>query len=209
MKPDAWHNGPGRSRRRLGIALAACVALGAVQPPTAALAQTPLEEARQHLFSGRYDEARDALRPLVRRGDGEARILLARTLRETGRYEDALEVLPAGEPPLARTRGEILRELGREDEAAAAFQASLAGGAPDAEVARLRLAEQAFQRGEREEAMAVFDGFIDLYNGSRRLSGEELLAVARAVTYLGRGNSALFQDALRAYDEAAERLPAG
>jgi tetratricopeptide (TPR) repeat protein len=177
--------------------------------PGVGLAQSPLEAARADLFAGRYEAAEDALRPLVRQGDLGARLLMARTLGEQGEYEDALDVLPAGEIAAARARGEILMVLGRQDEARAAFQASLAGGAPDAEVARLRLAEQSFHAGDRDEAMAVFDGFIDLYNGGRQLSGDELLAVARAVTYLGRRNPALFQDALRAYDQAAERLPEG
>ena len=190
--------------RTLLPVLALTVGLSPLTPLTA---QTELDTPRADLFAGRYDDAEDALRPLARQGNAQARVLLARTLRETGRYEDALEAVPAGDPALARTRGEILLETGRWDEARAAFQASLDAGAPDAEVARLRLAEMAFQEGDRDAAMASFDGFIDLYNGSRQLTGEELMAVARAVTYLGRTNSALFQDALRAYDQAAERLP--
>ena len=181
--------------------------LAGLGTPPALTAQTDLDTPRAHLFAGRYDDAEGALRPLARQGNAEARILLARTLRETGRFDDALEAVPAGEAPVARTRGEILLEVGRWDEARAAFQASLDAGAPDAEVARLRLAEMDFVAGNRDAAMATFDGFIDLYNGSRQLSGEELLAVARAVTWLGRTNPALYQDALRAYDQAADRLP--
>jgi tetratricopeptide (TPR) repeat protein len=102
---------------------------------------------------------------------------------------------------------EILVAVGRWDDAEAAFRAAVDGGAPDAWSARLRLAELDFTRGRRDQAMEAFDGFIDVYNQSRTLSGEDLLAVARAVTYLGRTSSGLIQDALRAYDEAAERLP--
>lgn len=196
----------------VGAALALILAIpgpGQAQSTRGGGQDTARDAARAHLFSGRYDEAEDALRPLARRGDVDARLLLGRTLREVGEYEEALEVLPAGDAALARSRGEVLMELGRWDEARDAFRASLSGGAPDAEVARLRLAELAFHSGDRDEAMVVFDGFIDLYNGGRQLSGEELLAVARAVTYLGRQNPALVQDALRAYDQAAERLPEG
>lgn len=191
------------------MALVSALAMVTLATPSALEAQSPLDAPRADLFAGRYDEAERALRPLVRQGDAAARLLMARTLRETGEYEAALDVLSADDAPLARTRGEILVGLGRWEEARTAFQASLDGGAADAEVARLRLAELDFHSGDRDEAMAVFDGFIDLYNSGRPLSGEELLAVAEAVTYLGRGNSALFQDALTAYDQAAERLPTG
>ncbi|MEC9014952.1 MAG: tetratricopeptide repeat protein, partial [Gemmatimonadota bacterium] len=53
-----------------------------------------------------------------------------------------------------------------------------------------------------------FDRFIDIYNTSDgRLSATELVAVGRAVRYLGRTNPDLFQDALRAFDEAASLAP--
>ena len=56
--------------------------------------------------------------------------------------------------------------------------------------------------------MARFDRFIDIYNTSDgRLSATELVAVGRAVRYLGRTNPGLFQDALRAFDEAASLAP--
>ena len=56
--------------------------------------------------------------------------------------------------------------------------------------------------------MARFDRFIDIYNTSDgRLSATELVAVGRAVRYLGRTNPDLFQDALRAFDEAASIAP--
>src|SRR5690606_20091723 len=57
-------------------------------------------------------------------------------------------------------------------------------------------------------AMRAFDRFIDVYNGAGgRMSARDLVAVARAVTYLGRNDPALFQDALRAFDEAAAADP--
>ncbi|UCC26162.1 MAG: tetratricopeptide repeat protein [Gemmatimonadales bacterium] len=178
--------------------------------PTRVQSRSPLEEARTHFHAGRYEDALDVLRPLTRRGRGDpaARKLHARVLQEQGAYREGLEILggDATPPELARIRGELLLEMGRLDDAEAAFQLSAESGAPDAAVARLHLGEMAFMRGDRDEAMAVFDSFIDLYNRSSSLDGETTMAVARAVTYLGRRSPALFQDALKAYDEAAEQL---
>jgi tetratricopeptide (TPR) repeat protein len=205
-----------RSLSRPGpLLLAVTVLVAAPLQARVAVPQVParssLEAARAHLFAGRYDEALDLLRPMTRngRGDPAARSLHARVLRDRGRYEEALEVLggQSTPPDLAHIRGEILLDVGRWDEAEAAFRASAESGARDAQVARLGLGELAFMRGSRDEAMAVFDSFIDLYNGAGTLDGESTMAVARAVTYLGRTSPSLFQDALRAYDEAADKLP--
>ncbi len=74
--------------------------------------------------------------------------------------------------------------------------------------ADVNLAELMFDTGRIDEAMARFDRFIDIYNGANgRLSGRDLDAVGRAVTYLGRKQPNLFQDALRAFDEAAAADP--
>ena len=185
------------------------------------LATSPLqgqagsERARDHLYTGAYADAIEAITPLSRGGAGApaAVALHVRALRETGQYDDALELLGGrnGSAPsigLERLKGEVLLEVGEWDLAEAAFARSVTGAAPDMATARLRLGEQAFQRGRRAEAMEVFDSFISLYNDGRNLGGEDLMAVGRAVTWLGREQPDLFQDALRAYDEAREAIPA-
>jgi tetratricopeptide (TPR) repeat protein len=183
--------------------------------PTA-LAQEPgaLEAARQALTAGEYERAERALRSLTRNGDAsvEARGLHARVLIETGRYEDALGLLggargPAPDPALEVLRGDALTELGRWDDASAAYGRAVDGRAPDASLALLRRAELMLVRGRREEAGQVFDGFIDLYNDAARLSASDLLAVGLAVAHLGRTTPVLFQDALKALDEAADADP--
>ena len=72
----------------------------------------------------------------------------------------------------------------------------------DRNSARLNLAIIEWRYGDRDAAFAAFDSFIDLYNGSTPLSSTDLTAVATAVQYLGIREHELFQDALRAYDEA-------
>ena len=78
----------------------------------------------------------------------------------------------------------------------------------DSLMRRALAAERQFVRGERAQAMRVFDSFLDIYNASAsRLTSQELVAVAIACTYLGADNPALFRDALRAYDEAIAKDP--
>jgi tetratricopeptide (TPR) repeat protein len=169
-------------------------------------------EARAALRSGAYQEAIDQYRLLVRAEPRAAplRTDLMEALVSTGRYEEAVEVgLEAPEPgALANATGEALVRLGRLDEAERAFQAAASAGGPWARTAEVNLAELLFQRGRLDEAMERFDGFIDVYNAADGgLSARDLVAVGRAVRYLGRTQPSLFQDALRAFDEAARTDP--
>jgi tetratricopeptide (TPR) repeat protein len=67
---------------------------------------------------------------------------------------------------------------------------------------RVDAAEKLWLRGDRDAANKEFRAFIDIYNGNANLSSEDLVAVARAVTWLGVDDPQLFKDALRAYDKA-------
>ena len=174
-------------------------------------AQT-LAEARESLQAGEYEDAARALRTILTDDPSshEARRDLIQALFFTGEYE-ASELL-AREAPVpigfANTLGEILVTRGKLDEAATAFQRSIDGNARDALTSEVNLGELLFSRGEIDQAMARFDRFIDIYNTSDgRLNATELVAVGRAVRYLGRNNPDLFQDALRAFDEAASIAP--
>jgi len=176
-----------------------------------AQAQT-LAQARTALRTGAYDEAIDGYQTLVRRepASTEARKGLVEALAAVGRYADAEAVArEAPEPRLvANALGEALLLQGKLDEAEAAFgQAGQVGG-PDRLTAQVNLAELLFRRGRVDEAMARFDAFIDIYNSaSGNLTARDLVAVGRAVQALGRNDPVLFQDALRAFDEAAAADP--
>jgi tetratricopeptide (TPR) repeat protein len=123
----------------------------------------------------------------------------------TGQYAEAVEIGRSAPDPdaVANFTGEALLRLGRRAEAQEAFESAVRRGGPYGLSAEYNLAELLFNRGEVDEAMRRFDRFIDVYNGANgRLSARELVAVGRAVRYLGRTNSRMFQDALRALDEA-------
>lgn len=192
-----------------GLLPAALLAVGLSGAAAPVLAQD-LGSARQALYEGRYA---DALRETRTAGNAPAVLVLrARVLLDTGEYADAIQLLggasgPAPSPAVERWLGEALMAVGRLDEADAAFGRAVAGGAPDALSARVRQAEILYLRGRRDEAFEVFDGFIDIYNTRAQLSGDDLMAIATAVSYLGRRTPVLFQDALKAFDEAAVAAP--
>lgn len=91
---------------------------------------------------------------------------------------------------------------------AACLLAPGAALAQDTLTVRLQQAIQRHERGERVEAAREFNRFIDVYNGgASSLTSQQLVAVARAVTYLGAEDPQLFKDALRAYDRAIAADP--
>ena len=194
-------------------------AFAALTLATGGAAQT-LDQAISDLRAGDYESAIDALRdisqtdpnPNLSRSDRRrAYVAYVSALAEIGRYEDALEAV--GRAPeslaieLANTAGEILYELGQVDRARERFSRAVQGGAVDRNSARLNLAIIEWTYGDRDAAFSEFDSFIDLYNGSTPLSSTDLTAVATAVQYLGIREHELFQDALRAYDEAVAADP--
>ncbi len=199
-----------------GFLLPALVALGL---STGGAAQT-LDEAISELRAGAYETAIEALGEISRSDPGpdlspddrrRAYVAYLAALAEVGRYEDALEALTEAPPvlatELANTAGEIYYGLGQIDRAREQFDRAVQGGAVDRHSARLNLAIIEWTYGDRDAAFTAFDSFIDLYNGSTPLSSTDLTAVATAVRYLGIREHELFQDALRAYDEAVAADP--
>ena len=198
-----------------GVLLFAFAALA----PSAGGAQT-VDEAISELRAGAYETAIEALGEISRSDPGpdlslddrrRAYVAYLSALAEVGRYEDALEALTQAPPviatELANTAGEIYYGLGQIDRARYQFNRAVQGGAVDRHSARLNLAIIEWTYGDRDAAFSAFDSFIDLYNGSTPLSSTDLTAVATAVRYLGIREHELFQDALRAYDEAVAADP--
>jgi VWFA-related protein len=107
---------------------------------------------------GRYEEAMK-----FPETEPEARVRAARFLYGIGSFERALELLDGATRQSADKevryfadliRGQILRALGRSDDAVVAFRAALATW-PGAQSARVALMTLLVNRGEREEAAAL------------------------------------------------------
>ncbi len=104
--------------------------------------------------------------------------------------------------------GRVLERRGDLDGAEAAYRQGVEAAGEDRLTAEVDLADLLFRRGRVDEAMARFDRFIDVYNQANgTLSARDLVAVGRAVHRLGRTDPDLFQDALRAFDEAFSADP--
>ncbi|UCG76006.1 MAG: tetratricopeptide repeat protein [Gemmatimonadota bacterium] len=174
-----------------------------------------LEAAREALGAGRYDDAIRGFRSLV--GAGEAYPAadrgLVQALVETGEYEEAESAAREsrdahpGSPEMARALGAVLRQRGKLSEAETSLRGAVEGGASDRLAAELELATLRWERGEQDEALAMFDRFIDHSNRAARLTAEELTAVGTAVAYLGSRDPDLFRDASRAFEEAIDADP--
>ncbi len=202
---------PGRRTTRIGGGLALVAAVLAWLPATAGAQAT--SDARAALDTGDYEEAIAGFTRAVRadRTATEARIGLMEALLATGEYERAVEIGEDAPAPSAvgYHLGEALLATGRRDEAEAAFEGTASTANRWSLTAEAALARSHFERGAIEEATRRFDRFIDVYNASAgRLGALDLVAVGHAVAFLGRERPSMFQDALRAYDEAADRDPA-
>ena len=187
--------------------------------PSTGGAQT-VDEVISELRAGAYETAIEALGEISRSDPGpdlspddrrRAYVAYLSALAEVGRYEDALEALAQAPlviaTELANTAGKIYFELGQIDRAREQFNRAVQGRAVDRHSARLNLAIIEWTYGDRDAAFSAFNSFIDLYNGSTPLFSTDLTAVATAVRYLGTREHELFQDALRAYDEAVAADP--
>jgi len=199
------------------LGVAPIAATPAAQQDTAARQQAsaPEDAALTAYRSGRYEEAINAFRQRIRSGQDtpDDHRHLSRTLFEVGRYEeaeDSARVFIADHPmspALYNSLGEALWATGRMDEAEAAFHEAVDRGASDQLTAELNLGIAAFDRGRRDEAMRRFDRFIDIYNNGEATTSADLTAVGIACQYLGISDDALFQDALKAFDEATAADP--
>ena len=174
-----------------------------------------VESAQEAWRDGQYADAAAAYEELAAAPGAPPSVHRerARLLAEMGRYDDAEQALRshmtgAAAAELQGALGEVLLLRGRLADAEAAFQQAVDAEASDWATAGLNLGVLQWRRGERDQAYRVFDTYIDLYNDAReRLSAEELAAVGEAVRYLSTRDSDLVQDALLAYDRAAERDP--
>jgi tetratricopeptide (TPR) repeat protein len=184
----------------LVMALVACAAMKSRDD------QSRLAEARALLLRGSYDSAAAEFGRLASSSDSgiarSARLHHVRALAERGRYDEAESAARRyGGPDLLVPLGDIHRLRGRLSQADSAY--AQARRSNDSLTAALRLGELRLDRGDRAASSRVFDRFIDIYNSrSSRLNSAELLAVARAVRYLGADDPQLLRDALRAYDAA-------
>ena len=141
--------------------------------------------------------------------DGSER---AETLRRTGEYAAALELIEAelgagsDDSGLVFLAGELHLAIGETD-AAAEYFGRLADGADGDLMSAARLAGIYQQHGERAQAEALWRRIRDSYQSRASLSARDLHAIADATRELGRSDPQLFHEAVRLYDDAIRRDP--
>jgi tetratricopeptide (TPR) repeat protein len=181
-----------------------------------ALQAQDVADGRDALRTGKYKEAIAILSRIQPSSDDWtlAQRYLVDAYTITGHYDEAEAVARKGTTgkngrELWNSLGEVLLERGKRVAAESAFVRAGAEKASDSLVAAMNLAELHWKRGERDRAMKEFDHFIDVYNKSagQDLTSDDLVAVARAVEYLGENDPQLFKDALKAYDKAVATDP--
>ena len=163
------------------------------------------------LRAGSYEEAEEAYRAAL--AEPGARLGLAETLRLTGRYSEALEVLErgagAGPPPELVARAAIHLEIGEGEAAEKLLREHIERAGPASEgnslEAETLLGLLELRRGQRQAGLARLGGVIDAYNTlpGGVFRARELAAAGRAAAALGFQSPGLFRDALRVFDEAA------
>lgn len=157
-------------RRAVSFAALLCALLAAGPAPSQPLEDPRLEEASALLgdASG-FPRAIELYRALLAEHPDavEVRLLLARVLSWSERYDEALAeydaLLAADEPPASARieRAEVLSWAGRYDEAEASFRAALADDPGDARAAR-GLARVLAWSGRTREADAAYERALEL-----------------------------------------------
>ena len=176
-------------------------------PPVGA--QDRVANAYDAYRTGEYDVAVSVLSDVMRsRPSAAAALLLGRVLMETGRYQEAEELLRKNDSTddealeVATLLGEVLLTRGQVDQALQQFRRVTNSGAARPLLAHLRVAEIDIQLGERRMGTDRLNWIVAQYNGGQVRSSADLAAVAAALQHLGRTDPGRFREALRVYDQA-------
>ncbi len=189
------------------------VALGLAVFGTAAPTTLSGQSGRELIRRGEYEDGLEVLRQDANSEfNSPAGAELIRALLETGEYEEAetqarSALSSGGNATFQALLGEALYETGQLSEAEEMLRSASQANSSERLTALINLGRLLYDRGDAEGAFAVFDSFIDVYNQNPNLSARDLTAVGRAVLRLGQNSPVLFQDALKAFDEAISRDP--
>jgi tetratricopeptide (TPR) repeat protein len=172
-------------------------------------AQDRVANAYDAYRTGQYDVAVSVLSDvMLSRPSPAAALLLGRVLIETGRYQEAEELLRKNDSTddagleVATLLGEVLLATGQLDQAMQQFRRVTESGAAGPLLAHLRIAEIDIQMGERRMGTDRLNWIVAQYNGGQVRSSADLSSVATALEHLGRTDPGRFREALRVYDQA-------
>ena len=126
-----------------------------------------------------------------------------RALTDAGHLDEAERMARTGGAGLSESLGEVLMTRGRLAEADSVFRVAIVRDAAGRRSAEASLAELAYRRGDRDEAVRRA-GTLAAEHQARtgRWSSDDLVAAGRAYVLLGARAASAVKQALSAFDEA-------
>jgi tetratricopeptide (TPR) repeat protein len=143
-------------------------------------------------------EAQQPARPLI---------LQVRALVDSGKLEEAERVARAGGAPLTEALGEVLVLRGRRVEAVPVLNAALKGDASARRAAQATLAELAYGRGARDEAVRLAGLLVSEFAEGGTLTADDFVSLGRANVLRGTRDAEPVRYALQAFDKAVALAP--
>lgn len=199
-----------RNKRRQGLALAICIALGTLTSPLFAqnavvATEPPLERGQQLLNAGSYIAAIDSFQR-VNGFDEEAALLgLSRAYALTGQYEEGIAALEeeidsyANSPVLSTQLAELLRYTGQSARALEILEEVVSENTTPPVRSLVQYGSLLQFVGRRDEAIGPLGAAISRYDNGLVFDSEEIAMVALASWLLDRFHDAnsLFSEATR------------
>ena len=200
-----YHN-----KRRKGLVLAVCIALGVLGNPLYAQdnlvdTEPPLERGQQLLNAGSYIAAIDSFERVTGYDKEAALIGLSRAYALTGLYEEGISVLEdeidsyAASPALSTQLAELLRMTGQSARALEILEEVVAQNTTPPVRALVQFGSLLQFVGRRDEAIGPLSAAIARYDNGMVFDSEEIAMVALASWHLDRFHDAnsLFSEATR------------
>ena len=129
-------------------------------------------------------------------------LLQVRALADSGKLEEAERVATAGGAPLTEALGEVLVLRGRRLEAVPVLNAALKGDMSSRRAAQATLAELAYARGSRDEAVRLAGLLVSEFAGGGNLTRDDYVSLGRANVLRGTRDAEPVRLALAAFDKA-------
>ncbi|MEO7361294.1 MAG: hypothetical protein ABI120_13260 [Gemmatimonadaceae bacterium] len=133
-----------------------------------------------------------------------ARTITARVaaLSDSGRLDDAEKLARSSGAPGLGVLGDILVLRGRLLGADSAYRASIAANAPGSRTAQVGLAELAWRRGDRADALQRARALTNAYENGTNWNADDCVATGRAYVIIGSNDKQAVKDALAAFERA-------
>ncbi|MEO7998898.1 MAG: hypothetical protein ABI852_15715 [Gemmatimonadaceae bacterium] len=123
-------------------------------------------------------------------------------LSDSGRLDDAEKLARASGAPGLGVLGDILVLRGRLVGADSAYRASIAAKAPGSRTAEVGLAELAWARGDRNDALQRARALTNAYENGTNWNADDCVATGRAYVIIGSNDKQAVRNALAAFDRA-------